>query len=111
MGTPFFDISSYTLLGFYLGIETSEYEMHRYRVEYNGYEFLLMTFKNEMLRMLQLYSLSSELEQAIGRSRLLRTNATVYLFSSFPCEQAEIHQEDYLEEKYVSVPDKGTPTE
>ena len=41
--------------------------------------------------------IGSEMEQCIGRSRLLRENAVVYVFSNFPCVQAEIIQTDYLE--------------
>ena len=34
----------------------------------------------------------------------MRENATVYLFSDFPCEQAEVHQENYLKENGADVP-------
>lgn len=83
----------------YLGVDANrkeDFRPHRQRIEYNGYSFLYTTYKNELLREIQAYSISSELEQAIGRARLLREDCTVFLFSSFPCEQAQIHEKDYL---------------
>lgn len=66
------------------------------RVDYNGYNFLITTYEDALLREIQLHSLESELEQAIGRARLLRYDCTVWLFCGFPCEQAELHMENYL---------------
>ena len=40
-------------------------------------------------RRIQLWILSSYLEQAVGRARLLRENCIVTVFSGFPVEQAE----------------------
>jgi hypothetical protein len=57
-----------------------------------------MTFENIKMRNLQFYFIESELEQAIGRARLLRYDCNVYLFSNYPCRQAEIIEEEYLEE-------------
>lgn len=58
----------------------------------------MMTYTDKNLREIQLYMIGSEMEQCIGRSRLLRENAVVYVFSNFPCVQAEIIQTDYLED-------------
>lgn len=55
-----------------------------------------LSFKDLDMRNLQFYFLESELEQAVGRARLLRHPCTVYLFSNFPCRQAEIIQGDYI---------------
>ena len=55
------------------------------------------TYKNVLLRKIQMYMISSELEQCIGRARLLRKDNTVYVFSDFPVEQAMIRFDDYLE--------------
>ena len=41
-------------------------------------------YNNEELRNIQLSMIESELIQAVGRSRTLRTDATVQLYSSFP---------------------------
>lgn len=101
IGTPYTVDGRYKLVAHYLGVDANrkeDFRPHRQRIEYNGYSFLHTTYKNELLREIQAYSISSELEQATGRARLLREDCTVILFSSFPCEQAQIHEEDYLEE-------------
>lgn len=58
-------------------------------VEYNGCRFWYNTFEDPVLREIQMWMTESELEQAIGRSRLLRTDATVYVCSNFPLRQAD----------------------
>lgn len=68
--------------------------VRKVRNEY--YSFQMMTFENKLMQELQFYFLESELEQAIGRARLLRFDCTVFLFSNYPCRQAEIVQDDYL---------------
>lgn len=106
IGTPHLNEESYKLIACYLGIPVSGEEavIRRQKMIHHGYEFYLMTYKNLELREIQIYMIHSELEQCIGRSRLLRENATVYLFSDFPCEQAEVHQENYLKENGADVP-------
>ena len=47
-------------------------------------------FADENLRLVQFWMIESELEQAIGRARLLRHDCTVHLFSNFPLKQAEM---------------------
>jgi hypothetical protein len=39
--------------------------------------------------------IESELEQAIGRARLLRNKCTVHLFSNFPLPQAKMMEFEY----------------
>lgn len=70
--------------------------LRRRRIEFNGYSFPFLTYDDNLLQLIQLYLISTELEQAIGRSRLLRTNSTIYLFSNFPCPQAKLSKIDYL---------------
>ena len=65
----------------------------------------MMSYKNEILQQIQFYLISSELEQAVGRSRLLRTNSTVFVFSNFPCEQADFCEFDYLKNADVQKQD------
>lgn len=98
IGTPHKPDAVYKLIGKHLGLDVSE-GIHRRRIEYNGFSFNFTTFNNEELREIQLYLISSELEQAIGRARLLRKSCTVFLFSNFPCNQAELIQEEYLEKQ------------
>ena len=104
IGTPHLNEASYKLPVCYMGHDVRE-GLSRQRVEYNGAEFPIMTYQGAVLRQFQLYKINSELEQSIGRSRLLRADCTVYVFSNFPCAQAEIHQEDYLE----SILDEKNP--
>ncbi len=96
LGSPHCDEFIYRLIGCYLGMEVNEDVLSVRLVEFGGYEFTFMTYKNENLRELQFYFLKKELEQCIGRARLLRYDCTVRLFSNFPCEQAELIQGDYF---------------
>ncbi len=99
IGTPFSIDESYKLVACYLGADVNsdvDKRPRMRRVEYDDYSFIFTTYSDSLLREVQLYSIKSELEQCIGRARLLRYDCTVYLFSSFPCEQAELHMENYL---------------
>ncbi len=97
IGTPHYIVALYKMVGRYLDYDTSK-KLCRQRVENSNYSFNLMTFSDAEMRNLQMYILESELEQAVGRARLLRYNATVWAFSNFPLRQAEINQEDYLKD-------------
>lgn len=99
IGTPFSIDVSYKLVACYLGADVNNREDERprmRRIEHNDYSFVFMTYNNLLLREIQIYFIESELEQCIGRARLLREECTVYLFSGFPCDQAELHTENYL---------------
>lgn len=111
IGTPHLNESSYKLIACYLGIPVrgKEAEICRQKIVHHGYEFHMMTYENTELREIQIYMIHSELEQCIGRSRLLRENATVYLFSNFPCEQAELIQTEYLEDSGKDNKMAGVP--
>jgi len=65
---------------------------HR-EIEYENYKFYFFTYKDELLRNLQIYYISSELEQSIGRARLLNKNNNVYVYSQFPVKQANFSEE------------------
>lgn len=52
-------------------------------IKYNNNTFKFATFSDSFLQNIHLKSIGSNLEQAIGRARLVRFDATVYLFSSF----------------------------
>ena len=97
IGTPHYIVALYKMVGKYLDYDTSK-KLCRQRVENSNYSFKLMTFSDAEMRNLQMYILEAELEQAVGRTRLLRYNATVWVFSNFPLRQAEINQEDYLKD-------------
>ncbi len=57
-------------------------------IEKNGYTFRFTTYNDPYLRAIQFYMIESELEQAIGRARLLRCDCTVNLFSNYPINQS-----------------------
>ena len=74
-----------------MGIDFNEDEkMTSQDIIYNGYAFKFTTFQNEDLRAVHFWMLESELEQAVGRARLLRNECTVHLFSNFPLSQSEM---------------------
>ena len=95
IGTPHLNELAYKLPACYMGANVKETAKRR-KVRYNGYSFTIMTYKNPLLQRLQLYRICNELEQSIGRSRLLSENATVYVFSNFPCRQAKLNFSEYL---------------
>lgn len=98
IGTPHNSPILYKLVGAMLGYSTSD-RLCKYRVERKGFSYTMMTYGDEEMRNLQLFFIESELEQAVGRARLLREDCTVYVFSNYPCQQAEIIQDPYLELK------------
>ena len=100
IGTPHKPPVVYKLAGAMFGYDTTG-ELNNYQVERNGFSYTMMTYKDKDMQNLQLYFIDSELEQAIGRARILRYDCTVYLYSNYPCQQAELHDEPYLELKPV----------
>lgn len=99
IGTPYKVEEAYKLVACFLGgnINNKENICPRpRRIQYKNYSFILTTYADPVLQEVQLYSLESELEQCVGRARLLRFDCTVYVYSGFPCEQAEIRMGNYL---------------
>ena len=91
IGTPYHAGFLYKFIAFNMGIDFDEdEEVSPQIVEYNGYRFTFTTFSNEDLRKIQFWMLESELEQAVGRARLLRNECTVHLFSNFPLSQSQM---------------------
>lgn len=97
IGTPHQNEFVYKLIGCHLGIRVNGETLVVRKVESGGYEFKMMTYPEGALQDLQIYFIRRELEQCIGRARLLRNDCKVVVLSNFPCEQAELTQEDYLE--------------
>ena len=58
-------------------------------IEYHYYKFYFYTYSDKFLQYIQIYFISSELEQAAGRSRLLNNKNTIHAYSCFPLKQAE----------------------
>jgi len=86
VGTPHRNNIEYILLAKALGInfKTSDTTMGFKEIDYNGFRFMFNCFDNTELRDIQLGLIESDLIQAVGRARTLRTEATVELYSNFP---------------------------
>lgn len=96
IGTPHNAMVIYKLVGALLEYDVSG-RLSTHRVKRNSYSFPIMTYANADMQNLQLFYIESELEQAIGRARILRCECTVYVFSNYPCRQAQLDQEAYLQ--------------
>ena len=91
IGTPYHAEFIYKLAALLFDIDFDEDEKaEKQLIEHNGYRTYFTTFKNPKLRDIQFWMLESELEQAVGRARLLRKNCTVHLYSNFPLRQAQM---------------------
>jgi hypothetical protein len=64
-------------------------------VERNGYRFRFAAFEDKPLQNIQCYMIESEMEQAVGRARLLRCDCTVNLYSNYPLRQANLKISEY----------------
>ncbi len=86
VGTPHRNNIEYLLLAKVLGIKfkTSDTTMGFKEIEYNGFRFMFNCYDNSELRDIQLGLIESDLIQAVGRARTLRTEAIVELYSNFP---------------------------
>ncbi len=86
VGTPNKPYYLYLLWAAFLGIpfQPEESKLENLRVEYNGFIFNYMTFPNEELCKIQFHFIESSLMQAVGRARILSTDAKVEVFSNFP---------------------------
>jgi hypothetical protein len=91
VGTPHRNNLEYYLTGKALGIdfEISEKVMTMNEISFNGFEFNFNCFINPELRLIQLALIQSDLIQAVGRARTLRTNAIVKVYSNFPLRDAD----------------------
>ena len=96
IGTPYQVDFLYKLLPFSFGLDIDESaEMKPCIVKHNGYRFKFTTYEDDILQKFHMWMIESELEQAVGRARLLRCNCTVNLFSNFPLKQAVMKKFDY----------------
>ena len=103
VGTPFNHPDGDKLVAVWLGADVNSRANRtpaRRRIEYAGRSFVIPTYKDSILREIQLYGIQTELEQSVGRARLLRNNATVLVLSAFPVFQARTHEDRYLERKF-----------
>lgn len=99
IGTPHQPDWIYKLFAFTLGFDVADDLNPCSIVTHNGYRFRFATFDDEVLRTIQFYIIETDLEQAVGRARLLRCDATVNLFSNFPLRQAVLMEVEYEKKK------------
>lgn len=95
IGTPHQPEWIYKLFAFTLGFDTAAEWNPCSIVIHNGYRFRFASFEDKILRTIQFYIIETDLEQAVGRARLLRCDATVNLFSNFPLRQAVLRESEY----------------
>lgn len=91
VGTPHRNEAQYFLIASILGFEikTTDTTMSHQKIEYNGFRFKFNCFDHEKLRNIQLSLIESDLIQAVGRARTLRTSAHVDLYSNFPLKLSD----------------------
>jgi len=89
LGTPHLHEIVYKMYAMTFDIDVTNAEMKYQEIERNNFKFWFMTYVDENLRDIQLWLIESELEQAVGRARLLRNDCSVFLFSNYPIGQAE----------------------
>jgi hypothetical protein len=97
IGTPYQAEFLYKLFPYTIGLDFDETAKIKPNipVTHNGCKFRFTTYEDEVLRNIQFWMIESELEQAVGRARLLRNDCTVNLFSNFPLRQANLIGEDF----------------
>ena len=98
IGTPHQPEWIYKLFAYSLGYDIDDRLKPNTQVEHNGFRFHFMTYTDRLLRAIQFYIIESELEQAVGRARLLRCDCVVNLFSDFPLRQATLKEAKYSTE-------------
>lgn len=97
LGTPFYNEKVYKLLAACLNCDmkaVNEASLNHCLVENDDNSYYFFTYTDEFLRNIQIYFISSELEQSVGRARLLNNDCTVYVYSSCPVKQAEFIKEE-----------------
>lgn len=99
IGTPHYNEAVYKLYAYAMdnySVDYSKEKMRYQEIEYNNCRFWFNAYDNKFLRDIQLWLINTELEQAVGRARLLRNNCTVYLYSNLPMKQAEFFYNEEL---------------
>lgn len=97
IGTPHCNEAVYKLYAYVLTqfqMNFSNEQIKFQEVEHHKCRFWFNTYDNEFLKKIQFWFINSELEQAVGRARVLRNNCTVYLYSNFPVKQANYIDDD-----------------
>jgi len=90
VGTPHKPLGKYEMIAKMLGMDVTEEGKAKAmrKVTFNGLEFRFFTFSDERLQKMHLQDVEGELIQACGRSRALRCDCTVNVYSNFPLASA-----------------------
>ena len=86
LGTPHLNNVVYNMYAKVIGIDLNniDLEMQYQKIDWNGFRFMFMAYNDRDMREIQLSLIESELVQAIGRARALRTDARVEVYSNLP---------------------------
>jgi hypothetical protein len=90
VGTPHRNNVVYFLTAAVLGekLSPNDMVMSLQKIEYNEFRFKFNCYSHPTLRSIQLSLIESDLIQAVGRARTLRTNAIVKIYSNFPLKMS-----------------------
>jgi len=91
LGTPHLNNVVYNMYAKVIGIDLNniDLEMQYQKIEWNGFRFMFMAYNDRDMREIQLSLIESELVQAIGRARALRTDAKVEVYSNLPLQVSD----------------------
>lgn len=94
VGTPNIPSYVYELYGFTLtGQVPQSTNWSIKKITRNGFEFPLNTYTSDLDKVftdIQLYFVTSEIKQAVGRARLVNQDCTVHLYSNIPLPQCTV---------------------
>jgi len=91
--TPYHAEFLYKLIAHTMGLTFDKNaEMKEKLCTHNGHRFWIKTYEDDTLRNIHFWMIESELEQAVGRARLLWHECTVHLCSRFPLSQTQISE-------------------
>ena len=76
-------------LGKKLGLDTTM-ELQYQQVSRGDYDFCAVAFDDELLQEIQFAMIENDLEQAVGRARLVSHNCRVDLFTNIPLQQCKL---------------------
>ena len=86
VGTPHKPEYVYKLTAMQLNVPYND-TLSMKEIEYNGFRFYFSTYNTPELRRIQLWNISTDLEQAVGRARIINNDVTIDVYSNLPVEQ------------------------
>jgi hypothetical protein len=92
IGTPHKNEILYLFTAYAMGIDLNQINLKikDLKISWKGFSFRFSTYEDQRMMNIQLGAIESELVQAIGRSRSLRTDATVLVYSNLPLQISTI---------------------